>query len=78
MNMTALADLVGLAEPLDPASMRFTVKVATSCRGCLFSGQRSSVCHQASAVAVRADLPDCDAGFVYVALAVDPRQLTIV
>lgn len=77
MNMTALADLVGLAEPLEPSAMRFTVKVATSCRNCLFDGQRASVCHQASAVAVRASLPDCDDGFVYVAVPVDPRQLTI-
>lgn len=74
---TPLSDLVGLAEPLDPAAMRFTVKAATSCRNCLFEGQRSSVCHKASAVAVRADLPDCDAGFVYVTVPVDPRQLTI-
>lgn len=77
MNMTALADLVGLADPLEPAAIRFTVKVATSCRGCLFAGQRASVCHQASAVAVRADLPDCDSGFVYVTVPIDPRQLTI-
>lgn len=77
MNLKPLADLVGLAEPLEPSTMRFAVKVATSCRGCLFAGQRASVCHQASAVAMRADLPDCDRGFVYVPIPIDARQLTI-
>lgn len=77
MNMVALADLVGADEPLDPASMRFTVRVAKSCRGCLFAGQRASVCHQAAAVAIRALLPDCDDGFAYVPIPIDPRQLTI-
>jgi hypothetical protein len=74
---TALADLVGLDEPLDPASMRFTVKVAKSCRSCLFNGQRASVCFAATAVAKRSDLPDCDLGFVYVPIPIDERQLTI-
>lgn len=77
MNMTALADLVGLADPLDPSQMRFTTKPAKSCHGCLFASQRSSVCRQASFVATRANLADCDEGVIYVALPSDPRQLTI-
>lgn len=78
MNMTALADLVGLAEPLDPAAMRFTTKPGTSCRGCLFAGQRSDVCKEATKVALRAELADCDLGVIYIAVPLDPRQLTIV
>lgn len=77
MNMTALADLVGLAEPLEPSQMRFTTKPAKSCTGCLFDGQRSPVCRQATFVALRAGQPDCDDGHIYVAVPVDPRQLTI-
>lgn len=78
MNMTALADLVGLADPLDPRQMRFTVKPGKSCAGCLFSGQRSSVCKVAASLGALAGLPDCDTGYVYVPVAVDPRQLSIV
>lgn len=78
MNMTALSDLVGLADPLDPAQMRFTSRPAKSCAGCLFSSQRASVCHTASSVAVRAGLHDCDEGVVYVSLQIDPRQIEIV
>lgn len=78
MNMTALADLVGLAEPLDPHQMRFTVKPAKSCRGCLFDGQRASVCLVASSLAAKAGLPDCDEGYVYVSVQTDPRQVEIV
>jgi len=77
MNMTFLGDLIGRDEPINPADMRFTVKVAKSCRSCLFDGQRASVCHQAAAVAMRADLPDCDSGFIYVPIPIDERQLTI-
>lgn len=77
MEMIALADLVGLDDPLDPASMRFTVKVAKSCRSCLFNGQRASVCFLATAIAQRSDLPDCDAGFAYVPITIDERQLSI-
>lgn len=78
MNMTALSDLVGLADPLDPAQMRFTARPAKSCRGCVFDGQRASVCRQASSLAVLAELPDCDQGVIYVALEIDPRQIEIV
>lgn len=77
MEMTFLGDLIGRDEPINPADMRFTVKVAKSCRSCLFDGQRTSVCHQAATVARRADLPDCDDGFVYVPIPIDERQLTL-
>ncbi len=81
MKMTALADLVGMDEPLDPATMRYKASAAIpdrpDCSGCVFRGQRSKVCKEATRLALRADLPDCDDGFVYVAIPVDPRQLTI-
>lgn len=77
MSMVALSKLVGMDDPLDPSRILFTTKSAKSCRGCLFSGQRASVCHQAAAVALRADLPDCDRGFVYVPIPIDERQLTL-
>lgn len=77
MEMTALSDLVGQDEPVEPAMMRFTTKPAKSCRFCLFEGQRSRVCKEATRIALRAGLEDCDSGFVYVAILVDKRQLTI-
>ena len=97
MNMTALADLVGLAEPLDPSTMQFRAKTALvwvskrealrserACNGCIFKGQRAKVCVQAGQLARLAGHPDCeerdtetDMTFIYVAVPVDPRQLTI-
>lgn len=80
MNMRALSDLVGHAEPVNPEHMQFVAHAVkgTSCYGCVFDGQRSPVCFEAGRIAVRAGLPDCDAGFVYVLKPADPRQLTIV
>jgi hypothetical protein len=77
MEMTALADLVGLDDPVEPAAMRFRAKPGKSCSGCLFKGQRARVCAEATRIALRAELPDCDDGFVYVPILTDPRQLTI-
>lgn len=81
MNMIALSDFVGSDEPLDPASMRFKAVAALAgrpdCAGCTFRGQRSKVCKEATRLALRADLPDCDDGYIYVPIAVDPRQLII-
>ncbi len=44
------------------------------CRGCLFEKERSAVCHQAGAEAKRRQVEDCEAGFIYVLVKVDPRQ----
>ena len=81
MKMTALAELVGMDEPLDPATMRYKAAAAIpdrpDCSGCVFRGQRSKVCKEATRLALRAGLPDCDDGYVYQLIEVDPRQLTI-
>lgn len=96
MKMTALADLVGMDEPLDPATMQYRAtpallwlprndpKPERACQGCLFKGQKSKVCVQAGHLARLANMPDCeerdietDKTFIYVAVPVDPRQLTI-
>lgn len=77
-QLVAVSDWLGHhGEPLHPESMQFTIKPATSCRGCLFNGQRSRVCNQACEVARRADLPHCEEGVIYVLKEIDPRQLTI-
>ncbi len=82
MRLIALSDFVGSDDPIDPASMRFKAVAALAgrpdCSGCAFRGQRSKVCKEATRLALRADLPDCDEGFIYVPIVVDPRQLTIV
>ncbi len=79
MNLRALSDLGGCDEPLNPGGIRFMARSAApgSCAGCIFSGQRASVCREATRVALRACMPDCDDGFVYVAYPVDPRQTVI-
>jgi hypothetical protein len=77
-GMAALADLVGLDDPVDPAAMQFTAKPSKSCHGCVFKGQRTSVCREASRLAVLAGFKDCDEGVVYVALDVDLKQTSIV
>ena len=81
MNLIALADYIGTDEPLDPAQMRFKAIAAPAgrpdCSGCVFRGQRYKVCEEAARLALRADLPDCDDGYIYVPVAVDPRQLII-
>lgn len=64
--------------PLDPATMQFETRPATSCRGCLFDGQWWSVCQQAGELAVRAGLAECESGkVIYVARKIDPRQMKI-
>jgi hypothetical protein len=62
-------------EELEPSAMRYGAEPCKSCNGCLFEGQASKVCRKASFAAIRAGLPDCDDGFIYVAVPVDPRQL---
>lgn len=66
-------------QELEPEAMQFTERAAVSkCRGCLFDGQWSRVCMKAAATAVRANLNDCDAGYIYVAVQQDPRQMALV
>ena len=68
-----LADLVGNAEPLDPAAMQFRAKTALvwvskrealqserACNGCVFKGQRAKVCVQAGVLARLAGQHDCE------------------
>lgn len=74
---TPLSDLVGLDDPLDPSEMRYTTKAAKTCRTCIFYGQRSSVCKEASRLAVLSELADCESDVVYVPIPIDSRQLTI-
>lgn len=63
--------------PLSPEQLLFTTRPAKGCRGCLFDGQLASVCDRACNVAQRADLEHCEAGFIYVAKDVDPRQANL-
>lgn len=61
-----------------PAEMQFTTAPGKSCQGCLFEHERSTVCHEAAAAAVRAGLADCEhSGLIYVAVLVDSRQLDL-
>ena len=79
---------------MDPTRMQYTQlerpqvddddNRGLNCRGCLFNKQRASVCITAAAEAVKRGLRDCDAPdqfgevVVYVATAVDPRQLDLI
>lgn len=63
--------------PLTPEQMQFITRPSTSCRGCLFDGQHSSVCDRACTVAQRAELDHCERGFIYVARDLDPRQVAL-
>lgn len=72
MEMTALADLIGQAPPLDPSTMQYRAtpakiwlarndpKPERACQGCLFKGQKSKVCVQAGHVARMSGQPDCE------------------
>jgi hypothetical protein len=71
---------------LDPARIIFTaVRRPTSlldedddpCAGCLFVRERSQVCHKACAEAKLRGLPDCDDGWTYAAVKIDPRQVDL-
>jgi hypothetical protein len=64
-------------EPMNPETMQFTTRPATSCRGCLFDGQSASVCDRACKAAVRAEQEHCETGFIYVTKPVDPRQVDL-
>lgn len=79
MKMTDIASWLGHrdAEELEPSAMTYAAKPCKSCNGCMFSGQAPKVCRKATAAALRAGLPDCDDGFIYVAVPVDARQLSL-
>lgn len=53
------------------------------CKGCIFAGQRNSVCDRANEIAVAADLPDCmdispdGRDYIYVLDTSDPRQIDL-
>lgn len=79
MKWAALLDWRGERDDsaLEPDAMQFKIRPGLSCRGCLFEKQAASVCVKAGVVAARAGLEDCERGFIYVAVPVDPRQLDI-
>lgn len=63
---------------MDVAQLNFTSKPGKTCNGCLFDESHSSVCREACAAAVRASMPDCDKGVIYVLVETDPRQLALI
>lgn len=75
------------ASPIDPSTLRIKAVQAPvfgECDGCLFQGQRSSVCFRAAAIAVAAGDPDCDKVLtapkrtvIYILDKSDPRQLPL-
>lgn len=70
------------AAPIDPSTMRFKpmkAPVYADCEGCLFVGQRSSVCRRACEIAeVDCDDPWPSGGsMIFVADPSDPRQLNL-
>lgn len=76
-------------EQLVPAAMQYRAKVASAskgdCAGCLFKRQPAAVCGEAGRLAQLAGLPDCtdkdpETGrtHIYVVLALDPRQLSMI
>jgi hypothetical protein len=75
-----------LAEPIDPSTTRFKAAPAPvngDCIGCIFMGQRTTVCFAASEIAVAAGQVDCDdpwpegGSVIYVKDDTDPRQLAL-
>lgn len=76
MKMLDVSELYD--SPLDPEAMQFTARQGANCSGCLFQRQRVSVCRRATQAALRAGLPDCDDGHVYVERELDARQLALV
>lgn len=74
------------ADPIDPDAIRFGVAPApvfADCTGCVFMGQRTSVCERASEIARAAGGIDCDdpmpngRSVIYVLTEADPRQLDL-
>jgi hypothetical protein len=76
--LISVADWLGhRGEPLEPERMQYATREATSCRSCLFDGQRADICERACQAAVRAGLEHCEQGVIYVTREVDPRQIVI-
>lgn len=76
-----------VAAPIDPKTVRFTLAQASQhleCHGCIFKGQHSSICREASAIAKADGLEDCDIPLpngesaIYVLDKSDPRQIPII
>lgn len=74
------------AAPINPTEVRFKAAPAPEqgeCTGCIFCGQRSSVCFQAAEIAVAGGGVDCDVALpdgqtvIYVADTSDPRQMAL-
>ena len=75
------------ASPINPDTLRVKAVQAPvfgECDGCLFRGQRSSVCFRAADIAVAAGDPDCDQvlpgrrSVIYVLHNSDPRQMPLI
>lgn len=75
------------ASPINPDTLRIKAVQAPvfgECDGCLFQGQRSSVCFSAADIAVAAGDPDCDQvlpgrrSVIYVLDKSDPRQMPLI
>jgi len=71
------------APPVDPSAIRFKAQPSYNCDGCLFLGQRNSVCDHAGKIAASIEQPDCDQlapngmTYIYVLDKSDPRQLDL-
>jgi hypothetical protein len=72
--MKSIEEWRGPRDPvvLDPAAMDLEVKPARrandGCSGCSFARQMADVCGKAAARASELGLPDCDAGYIYIAI----------
>lgn len=75
------------ASPINPDTLRIKAVQAPvfgECDGCLFQGQRSSVCFRAADIAIAAGDPDCDQvlpgrrSVIYVLDKSDPRQMPLI
>lgn len=65
-------------DAIDPSNIEFrAITGRTSCAGCVFEGQWSSICKKAAEEAVKRSLVDCDTGAIYVAVERDPRQIDL-
>lgn len=65
---------------IDPATIMFAA-VGTKkgcCARCLFENERSSVCHVAGTEARKRQIEDCEAGYIYVLVEKDQRQLDLI
>jgi hypothetical protein len=65
---------------MDPATIMFAAVAAKKgcCACCLFENERSTVCHAAGAEAKRRGVEDCEAGYIYVLVERDARQLDLI